>query len=42
MKSEQNRDDATESRPKVPYQRPELKWVGKLRDVTTQKTGGDT
>jgi len=27
--------------PKAPYQRPELKRVGKLRDVTAQRTGGD-
>ena len=27
--------------PKAPYQRPELKRVGKLRDVTAMKTGTD-
>jgi hypothetical protein len=27
--------------PKAPYQRPELKRVGALRDVTAQKTGTD-
>ena len=27
--------------PKAPYQRPELKRVGTLRDVTAQKTGTD-
>lgn len=27
--------------PKAPYQRPELKRAGKLRDVTAVKTGTD-
>jgi len=27
--------------PKAPYQRPELKRIGTLRDVTAQKTGND-
>ncbi len=41
MKPQEKRADTAESKPKVPYQRPELKRVGKLRDVTAQKTGSD-
>ncbi len=41
MKSQDERVDTVESKPKVPYQRPELKRVGKLRDVTASKTGSD-
>ncbi len=40
MKPQDDRVDTVEAKPKAPYQRPELKRVGKLRDVTAQKTGG--
>ena len=46
MDSEDKQSDLSSPTPKAPYQRPELKRVGKLRDVTAQKTGirppGDT
>ncbi len=41
MKPQEKRADTVESKPKAPYRRPELKRVGKLRDVTAQKTGND-
>ncbi len=42
MKPQEKRADTVELKPKAPYQRPELKRVGKLRDVTAVvKTGGD-
>ncbi len=42
MKPQDERADTVEAKPKAPYQRPELKRVGKLRDVTAQqKTGTD-
>ena len=41
MKTQEKRAEVTDSKPKVSYQRPELKRVGKLRDVTAQKTGMD-
>ncbi len=41
MEPQEKGAEVTDSKPKVPYQRPELKRVGKLRDVTAQKTGTD-
>ncbi len=42
MKPQEKQTEVTDSKPKVPYERPELKRVGKLRDVTAQgKTGSD-
>jgi len=41
MKPEEQRDDIAPPKPKAPYQRPELKKVGRLRDVTAQASPGD-
>lgn len=38
MKSQDQRDDNRDPQPKVPYERPELKKIGMLRDVTAQVT----
>ena len=39
MKPEEKRVESTTPSPKAPYQRPELKRVGKLRDVTAKASG---
>jgi len=39
VKPEEQRDDIVPSKSKAPYERPELKKVGRLRDVTA---GGAT
>ncbi len=40
MKPQEKQTEVTDSKPKTPYQRPELRRVGKLRDVTAAvKTG---
>ena len=39
MKPQDKQADIADPKPKAPYQRPELKRVGTLRDVTAQKTG---
>jgi len=41
MDSKDKQPELSSPNPKVPYQRPELKRVGTLRDVTAQKTGTD-
>jgi len=38
MKPQDKQADIADPKPKAPYQRPELKRVGTLRDVTAQKT----
>jgi len=41
MDSKDKQPEPSSPNTKVPYQRPELKRVGRLRDVTAQqKTGG--
>ena len=39
MKPQDNQAESAEPKPKAPYQRPELKRVGTLRDVTAQRSG---
>ena len=39
MKAQNERDERTTPTPKAPYQRPELKRVGTLRDVTARTSG---
>jgi hypothetical protein len=41
MRPQDKQADIADPQPKTPYQRPELKRVGTLRDVTAQKTGND-
>jgi len=36
MKSQDKQDESADPKLKAPYQRPELKRVGTLRDVTAQ------
>jgi len=38
MKPQDEQVEGAEPKPKAPYQRPELKRVGTLRDVTAQTT----
>jgi len=39
MDPKDTQPELSSANPKAPYQRPELKRVGKLRDVTAQKRG---
>jgi hypothetical protein len=39
MESQDKRDEIADPKLKAPYQRPELKRVGTLRDVTAQIVG---
>jgi hypothetical protein len=41
MKPQDKQAESAEPKPKAPYQRPELKRAGTLRDVTAQATGMD-
>ena len=41
MKPQDKRPEIADPKPKAPYQRPELKRAGTLRDVTAQATGMD-
>ena len=38
MKPQDKQADIADPKPKAPYQRPELKRIGTLRDVTAQTT----
>ena len=38
MKPQDKQAESAEPKPKAPYQRPELKRVGTLRDVTAQRS----
>jgi hypothetical protein len=39
MESQDKRDEIPDPKAKAPYTRPELKRVGKLRDVTAKASG---
>jgi len=39
MKPQDKHTDIADPKQKAPYQRPELKRVGTLRDVTAQRSG---
>jgi len=41
VKSEDQRVDIIQPKPKAPYERPELKKIGQLRDVTATTTTDD-
>jgi hypothetical protein len=40
MKQESKRDEIADPKPKAPYQRPDLRRVGTLRDVTAGLPSG--
>jgi len=41
MNPQEKRPEIADPKPRAPYQRPALKRVGTLRDVTAQATGMD-